>query len=85
LITTETVAGESFRYSASDRRLTGFVGRGDFDEWVKCALAIVLEATFQLSAVPRWPVETAAAASLPQGTVSPGQLTTPIKAVLYRY
>src|SRR6266852_2320431 len=83
LTTTETVAGESFKYSASDRRLTGFAGRADFDEWVTCALAIVLESTFQLSAVPpRWPVETAAGASPPQVHRITRATDNPIKAVL---
>src|SRR6266536_1279742 len=82
LITTETVAGESFRYSASDRRLTGFVGIADFDGCVNCALAIVLEATFQLSAVPPMARGNRGISLSASGYRIPRTLTPPIKAVL---
>src|ERR1700691_5890063 len=51
LITTETVAGDSFRYSASVRKLTGFAGRSGFDGRVLRVRVIVLEAAFRFYAV----------------------------------
>src|SRR5450631_572170 len=52
LITTETVAGDSFRYSASILRLTGLATETDFEGWVTRARVIVLETAFRVSEAP---------------------------------
>ena len=82
LTTTETVAGDNFRYSARVLKLTGFTAEADFDGWVTRARVMVLEAAFQLPAVsPR----SAGEISSPQATPYSQPRTIPIKAVLFSH